>query len=99
MSVPVNGPAATHLFFYWRVAPVEVEAALAAVRDWHRLLRQRHPTLAPRLYVRQDAGRCTVMESYEGDEACLSVLVDEGNRRTAGWRHGERHLERFADAG
>jgi hypothetical protein len=90
-----------HLFFYWRVSPAKLEDALQAARQWQLYLRECDADLNPKLYLRQEAERCTVMESYVLVGNSGAAMADElrhvGDTITAPWRTAERHHESFRD--
>lgn len=89
------------LFVYWHAAPEQAAAAQAVVGTWQRRLAASNPGLVTRLYRRSDerGERVTLMETYARaggiDDALQATLVAEGNRETAPWRQGARHVEVF----
>jgi hypothetical protein len=98
--------APRELYVYWRLARADVDAALAALRGWHRQLESDAAGLHARLYLRADvpADEATLMETYrvdaDGGEAGVSPglqarLAAEGDALSAPWRRGSRHFEVF----
>lgn len=95
------------LFFYWRVAPAQTQAAMRALQVWQAGLQAQHPKLRARCYVRRDAAAAqdTVMESYalmsqgaahDGVDGVLRRRIEhEGDRLLQHWLIGPRHLELF----
>jgi hypothetical protein len=94
------------LFVYWRVAHVDLSAALQAAREWQAGLMARQPALQCRLYQRSDpmAREATVMESYAITEAQPHPGIDDalcqhieqaGHAALQPWLRGPRHLEAF----
>lgn len=91
------------LFLYWRVAALELEAAISALRIWQLECLQSRPGLQAQVFVRieSDALRATVMETYAFDiDAGLDApleqhLIHHGNIATQRWRDGPRKVEAF----
>jgi hypothetical protein len=92
-------PVARELFFYWKLAPADLDAAAAALHAFHAALGI--VGLRVRVLRRADDGGAlaTLMETYalaDGvDETLRRRLVDEGDALTAPWRQGPRHAEVF----
>jgi hypothetical protein len=90
------------LFVYWRTPAQRLEGAQAAVLALQRELRQHHPGLVTRLYVRrQEVGsEPTLMETYahpSGIQPALQdAITDASAAALAPWCQGARHLEVFA---
>lgn len=95
--------ARRQLYFYWRVAIANRDAALAAVRAWQHERMLDTTGLQATLLLRTEAAqdRATVMEVYArawppGIGAALEAdLAAQGDRISAPWRQGERKLEAF----
>ena len=95
---------ARQLFFYWRIAPDQLNKALSALHDWQAQLMQSTPQLVARLYVRAEtaAQHATVMETYAMasagagiDSALEASLRAHGEALSASFRDGPRRLEAF----
>lgn len=90
------------LFLYWRTPAQNLAAAQAAVLALQRDLRQDHPGLVARLYVRQEEARPdpTLMETYAHPAgigtALRQAIVNATSGELAPWCQGARHLEVFA---
>ena len=104
MTETLATSGARQLFFYWRVAPDQVDTGLSALQAWQAELMQSMPMLLARLFVRSDsdAGRVTVMETYAigtsgpGIDSALEVqLRAQGDALSASLRDGPRQLEAF----
>lgn len=104
MTETLAASGARQLFFYWRVAPDQVDTGLAALQAWQAQLMQKTPTLLARLYVRTESvsERTTVMETYAIgtpgagiDSALEAQLRTQGDTLSAAFRDGPRHLEAF----
>ena len=94
------------LFIYWRVAAVDLQAALGALRVWQSDLIGRQPQLRCGLYQRRgtDDAEATVMESYALESALPHPGIDEalcryidqaGHALLRRWLRGARHVEVF----
>jgi hypothetical protein len=94
------------LFIYWRVAVVDLPAALRALCDWQSTLTAQYPGLRCWLYQRRDGlqADATVMESYALESAQQHAGIDEalrqqidraGQAALAPWLRGARKVEVF----
>jgi hypothetical protein len=94
------------LFIYWRVAAIDLPAALGALRDWQSDLLGQQPQLRCGLYQRigSDEAEATVMESYALESALPHPGIDEalcryidraGQALLQRWLSGARHVEVF----
>lgn len=91
------------LFVYWRLARVDLPAALEAVQAWQKRLTAEVPQLKVRLLVRADAAQAeaTLMETYavhgDGVDPSLQARIErEGLEAFARWQRGARHVEVFS---
>ena len=91
------------LFIYWKTGREQAAEAAAAMADLHVELAGRHAGLLARLYRRADeAGDAvTLMATYAcpgGIAAPLQAeIVATGNRASAPWCRGARHVEVFEE--
>jgi len=89
------------LFIYWKVAPEEAPAALAAARAFQAVLNQRHHSVQAGLYQRAETGSpvVTLMETYAqpgGLDAAVELeIVQQGQAALGPWCQGLRHVEQF----
>jgi hypothetical protein len=94
------------LFIYWRVAAVDLPAALGTLRGWQAGLSAQQPGLRYALYQRIDGAQAevTVMESYAIesaqphaglDEALCRYIESAGQAQLQPWLRGARHVEVF----
>jgi len=91
------------LFAYWRLATVDLPAALQAVRQVQQQLARQHPELRLGLFQRRDtvAGEATLMETYASDtgEGVSEALQQQIEAAVAPavhrWLMGARHVEMF----
>jgi Domain of unknown function (DUF4936) len=105
----VSGPAGTELFVYWKVAGVDWNEAVSALRLFQRGLALGARGLEARLLRRADepaSGVVTLMEIYAlpGNAggvhpALRREIVEVGDTVSAPWRQGPRHVEMFVAAG
>jgi hypothetical protein len=91
------------LYVYYRVAPADAPAVIAAVNALHAQWRGRWPGLACDLARRADerdaAESWTLMETYRLPggitAACRREIERTANERLGAWIVGERHSEAF----
>ena len=104
MSLPLRMGLSRELFIYWRVAPLDLDAAARAMASFQAALRLRHDGLQARLYLRSDdlgqvGEKATLMETYKVaggvDEQLQTAIVLGGAQASAAWCQGPRHVEVF----
>ena len=93
--------AAHWLYVYYRVAAVDVPAAVAAVQRLQADLQTAHPGLQAALLRRPalQAGQATLMETYHHPGGLLdslqATISHAAQQALAPWLQGERHNELF----
>lgn len=103
-GAPAAPPApgmAQRLYIYYRVAEVDLPAALAAAQALRCTLLAAHPGLTAELLRRpgMQQGQVTLMETYahpRGMDGALAGLIEQhAAAALAPWLQGPRHMERF----
>lgn len=100
-AVPPAPAAAQRLYIYYRLAEVDLPAALAAAQALRCALLAAHPGLTAELLRRPGLqhGQVTLMETYAhvlGVDGALAGLIEQhAAAALAAWLQGPRHMERF----
>ena len=100
-AAPPAAGAAQRLYIYYRVAEVDLPAALAAAQALRCTLLAAHPGLTAELLRRPglQQGQVTLMETYAhrlGVHGALAGLIEQhAAAALAPWLQGPRHVERF----